>query len=103
MSCRKPTEALRAMEAPESNFKETLSLIKDAEKRGDIVIMTEMGLMGVSLEKFCQQDADGILYDLNRDEATTLTLGNEGLVRWVNDYAVAKVIRYLKEKLNEKS
>lgn len=58
------------MEAPESNFKETLSLIKDA---------------------------DGILYDLNRDEATTLTLGNEGLVRWVNDYAVAKVIRHLKE------
>ena len=85
------------------SFKETLSLIKDAEKRGDIVIMTEMGLMGVSLEKFCQQDADGILYDLNRDEGTTLTLGNEGLVRWANDYAVAKVIRYLKEKLNEKS
>ena len=26
-----------------------------------------------------------------------VTLGNEGLVRWVNDYAVAKVIRYLKE------
>lgn len=84
------------MEAPESNFKETLSLIKDAEKRGDIVLMTEMGLIGVSLEKFCQQDADNILYDLNRDEATTLTLGNEGLVRWVNDYAVAKVIRHLK-------
>ena len=91
------------MEAPESNFKETLSLIKDAEKRGDIVIMTGIGLIECPLDKFCQQDADGILYDLNRDEATTLTLGNEGLVRWVNDYAVAKVIRYLKEKLNEKS
>ena len=89
------------MEAPESNFKETLSLIKDAEKRGDIVIMTEMGLMGVSLEKFCQQDADGILYDLNRDEGTTLTLGNEGLVRWINDYAVAKVIRYLMGELEK--
>lgn len=87
----------------QENFKKTLMLIKDLEKQGILVIMTEMGLMGVSLEKFCQQDADGILYDLNRDEATTLTLGNEGLVRWVNDYAVAKVIRYLKEKLNEKS
>ena len=86
------------MGAPESNFKETLTLIKDAEKRGDIVLMTEMGLMSVSLEKFCQQDADNILYDLNRDEATTLTLGHDGLVRWVNDYAVAKVIRYLKGK-----
>jgi predicted amidohydrolase len=85
------------MEAPESNFKETLDLIRKAEKEGKIVLMTEMGLMGVSMEKFCQQDADNILYDLNRDEATTLTLGNEGLVRWVNDYAVAKVIRYLKE------
>jgi predicted amidohydrolase len=79
------------------NFKETLDLIRKAEKEGKIVLMTEMGLMGVSMEKFCQQDADNILYDLNRDEATTLTLGNEGLVRWVNDYAVAKVIRYLKE------
>lgn len=87
-----------AMEAPESNFKETLSLIQDAEKRGDIVIMTEMDLIECSLDKFCQQDADNILYDLNRDEATTLTLGNEGLVRWVNDYAVAKVIRKLKEE-----
>ena len=84
------------MAAAESDFKETLRLIQDAEKDGKIVLMTEMGLMGVSLEKFCQQDADNILYDLNRDEATTLTLGNEGLVRWVNDYAVAKVIRYLK-------
>lgn len=87
----------------QENFKKTLKLIKDLEKQGILVIMTEMGLLECPLDKFCQQDADGILYDLNRDEATTLTLGNEGLVRWVNDYAVAKVIRYLKEKLNEKS
>lgn len=53
--------------------------------------------MKCPLDKFCQQEADSILYDLNRDEATTLTLGHDGLVRWVNDYAVAKVIRYLKE------
>lgn len=86
------------MVSSDNNFKETLRLIKDLEKDGILVIMTEMGLMEVSLERFCQQDADGILYDLNRDEATTLTLGNEGLVRWVNDYAVAKVIRHLKEK-----
>ena len=85
------------MAAAESNFKETLRLIQDAEKDGKIVMMTEMGLMKCPLDKFCQQEADSILYDLNRDEATTLTLGHDGLVRWVNDYAVAKVIRYLKE------
>ena len=81
----------------QENFKKTLKLIKDLEKQGILVIMTEMGLLECPLDKFCQQDVDGILYDLNRDEATTLTLGNEGLVRWVNDYAVAKVIRHLKD------
>lgn len=80
------------------DFKETLRLIREAEKDGKIVIMTGIGLIECPLDKFCQQDADNILYDLNRDEATTLTLGNEGLVRWVNDYAVAKVIRKLKEE-----
>lgn len=79
------------------DFKDTLRLIREAEKDGKIVIMTGIGLIECPLDKFCQQDADNILCDLNRDEATTLTLGNEGLVRWVNDYAVAKVIRYLKE------
>ena len=81
----------------QENFKKTLKLIKDLEKQGILVIMTEIGLLECPLDKFCQQDADDILYDLNRDEATTLTLGNEGLVRWVNDYAVAKVIRHLKD------
>ena len=81
----------------QENFKKTLKLIKDLEKQGILVIMTGMGLLECPLDKFCQQDADSILFDLNRDEATTLTLGNEGLVRWVNDYAVAKIIRHLKD------
>lgn len=83
----------------ESSFKETLEFIRKAE--GKIVVMTELGLMEMPLDKFCKQDADSILYDLNRDEGTTLTLGSEGMVRWVNDYAVAKVIRYLKENLDK--
>lgn len=85
----------------ENSFKETLKFVKDLEKEGKIVIMTGFGLMDFPLDKFCDRDADNILYDLNRDEATTLTLGNEGLERWVNDYAVAKVIRYLKENLDK--
>lgn len=97
MIYQRQIEVQVVMDRAENNFKETLRLIQDAEKDGNIVLMTEMGLMECPLEMFCQQDADGILYDLNRDEATTLHLGNEGLERWVNDYAVAKVIRYLKE------
>lgn len=86
------------MVAQESNFKEVLTLIRDLERDGILVIKTEMGLMEVSLERFCQQDADSILWNLNRDEGTTLTLGSDGMERWVNDYAVAKVIRKLKEE-----
>ena len=85
------------------SFKETLRLIRDLEKDGIICIMTAVGLLECSLDKFIEQDADSILYDLNRDEATTLHLGSEGLERWVNDYAAAKVIRRLKERLNEKA
>lgn len=81
----------------EISFKEALARIEAADKEGKIVTMTELGLMEVPLDIFCRQGADGILYDLNRDEATTLHLGSEGLERWINDYAVAKVIRYLKK------
>lgn len=82
-------------------FSDALELVRDAEKSGDIVLMTEIGLIEVSLEKFCQQDADGILYELNRDESTTLALGSDGMERWINDYAVAKVIRCLKEEIEK--
>ena len=77
--------------------KELFECIEKKSKKNRIVIMTIAGPLFVSIDDFCNQDAKGILYDLNRDEATTLTLGNEGLVRWVNDYAVAKVIRHLKD------
>lgn len=50
----------------------------------------------ISLEQFCKQGIEGLLYDLNRDEATTLTLNNE---RAINDLAVAQVIRYLHAKV----
>lgn len=81
----------------DTDFKKTLDTIRDAESEGRVVIMTVVGLMDVPIEQFCSQDADGILYDLNRDEVTTLTLGSDGMNRWINDYAVAKVIRYLRE------
>ena len=83
------------------NFDSTLSLIQEKEEQGKVVFMTACGLMVAPIEKFCRQSADGLLYDLNRDEATTLTLGGQGLERWVNDYATAKVIRYLISELEK--
>jgi hypothetical protein len=39
------------------------------------------------------------IYDLNRDEATVLILIDDP--KWINDYAVCKVIRTLKKRIDE--
>ena len=83
------------------NFEKTLAIVKDNESKGVVSIMTCCGLMSCNIERLCRQSADGLLYDLNRDEATTLTLGRAGNERWVNDYAVAMVIRYLMNELEK--
>lgn len=80
-----------------SDKKPTLKeLVLQREKEGKIVFMTIDGPMEVDLDKFIQQPADGILYDLNRDRATVLTFIDDP--KWVNDYAVGLVITKLKEK-----
>lgn len=85
------------------NFEKTLAIVKENESKGIVTIMTECGLMSCNVERICKQGAEGLLYDLNRDEATTLTLGKAGLERWVNDYAVAMVIRYLISELEKQN
>ncbi|MEZ3418323.1 MAG: hypothetical protein K1V99_02995 [Bacteroidales bacterium] len=70
-------------------------LIEEQIKHNRVVFQTIEGLQSADIEEFCKQDVDFLLYDLNRDEATTSTLNNE---RAINDIAVAKVIRYLHKK-----
>ena len=77
--------------------------IREKEQEGKICLMTCEGLISCDLDKFVSQNAEGILYDLNRDKATTLTLANQENLRWINDYAVAVVITKLKEELDVKS
>ena len=52
------------------------------------------------IEKLVNQPVEGLLYDLNRDEATILTWIDDP--KWINDYACAMVIRYLMNKLKIK-
>jgi hypothetical protein len=73
-------------------------ILQEYEK-GNIVIADNESIKSMNLEEFITQDVDGILYDLNRIEIVTLTFINDP--KWVNDYAVAQVIRALKSKLNE--
>lgn len=74
---------------------EEKELIREQENAGKVVLSSFGNLFSVNTEDLCSQPVDGLLYDLNRDEATTYVLNNE---RAINDIAVAKVIRYLHKK-----
>ena len=61
---------------------------------GNIVFWGAPGeLMTAKLDDFIKQPVDGMLYDLNRLEEVTLTFLDDP--KWVNDFAVALVIRKL--------
>ena len=72
------------------NDEETQKLILEKRKEGKVCFMTFEGLYTADVEEFIKQPADGILYDLNRDFPTTLTIMPEK--RWINDLAVAVTI-----------
>lgn len=79
------------------NFKK---LILDEYKKGNIVFMGVDEPLVCNLDKFLKQPIEGILYDLNRSEEVVLSFIEDP--KWVNDYAVAKVIRRLKEMVEQK-
>lgn len=66
---------------------------------GNIIFCGIGGLQGGNLKEFIKQPTEGILYDLNRDEATVLSQIENP--KWINDFAVAKVIRALKDRISE--
>jgi len=67
--------------------------------KGNIVFATSEGLMTANISEFIKQPVEGLLYDLNRDEATVLTFIEDS--KWVNDYAVCQVIRSLKDEIDK--
>ena len=73
-------------------------ILKEYEK-GNIVIIGSEGLQGIPINEFIKQPIDGMLYDLNRNEAVVLTFIDDP--RWVNDYAVCKTIRALGKRIEE--
>lgn len=82
-------------------FEQTLDVIRGQEKHGNITIETIEGLAVIPLDDIVNWEADSLLYDLNRDKATTIALGRDGMERWINDYAVAVVIEYLLNELKK--
>jgi hypothetical protein len=68
--------------------------ILTAYSNGNIVYASTEGACVVNLNEFIEQPIDGLLYDLNRSEEVILTFIDD--LKWINDYAVCKVIRALK-------
>ena len=64
--------------------------------KGNLVYAHIEGYSVVSVEDFVKQPVDGMLYDLNRGEEVSLSFITDQ--KWVNDFAVALVIRKLVEQ-----
>lgn len=65
-------------------------------EKGNVVVSSIEGLQAMPLNEFIKQPVEGMLYDLNRGELTVLAFIEDP--KWVNDYAVCKVIRALKHE-----
>jgi len=79
-----------------NKFEKYRDLILAEHKKDNIVFSSINIPQVVNLDKFLTQHIDGILYDLNRSEEVVLTFIEDE--KWINDYAVCKVIRRLKEQ-----
>ena len=80
--------------------KEIIDFILAKRKEGKAVYYVSPDELAISaLEDLCDQPVDGLLYDLNRDEASILAFASEDNPYWVNNYATAQVIRYLKGRV----
>ena len=77
-------------------------LVLAERKKGNVVYLCIDEVLSAPVKEIIKQPAEGLLWDLNRDEVTALTLmDKEGMTHWVNNFAVALVIKELKRQLDE--
>lgn len=80
-------------------MEEIKKLVLAEYEAGNIVVSTHDGLANAKLSEIIKQPSDGLLYDLNRSEEVILTFIDDP--KWINDFACAKVIRALKDRIEE--
>jgi hypothetical protein len=68
-------------------------------EKGNLVFADYEGLKSIRFEDFINQPLDGMLYDINRNMATILTYIDEP--KWVNDFALTKLLEYYYNKCKE--
>ena len=67
--------------------------------KGNLVYADIEGLKSIKFKDFVKQPLEGMLYDINRDTATILTFIEEP--KWVNDFALTKLLEYYYNKCKE--
>jgi hypothetical protein len=77
-------------------------IVLEERDKGNVVYLAIDTALVAPVKEIIKQPVDGLLWDLNRDEATALTfMDKEGMIHWVNNFAVALVIRELKRRIEE--
>ena len=88
------------METKEKEMFESIrDMVLSEWDKGNLVYADIEGLKSVKFEDFIKQPLDGMLYDINRDTATILTFLDDP--KWVNDFALTKLLEYYYNKCNE--
>lgn len=77
-------------------------IVLEAKDDGRVVFLCIDEVLTAPVKEIIKQPADGLLWDLNRDEVTALSwMNKDGMIHWVNNFAVALVIRELKSQLEQ--
>ena len=84
----------------EEQLKSIADTVRAEYEKGNIVFWDcEDNLLTANLQDFMKQPVDGVLYDLNRSEEVILTFIDNP--KWVNDYAMCKIVRELYKRIEE--
>lgn len=84
-----------------SEKKKYSELVIEERNKGNVVFLALDEILSTPVKEIVKQPVDGLLWDLNRDEATALMfMDREGMAHWVNNFAVSLVIRELKAQLS---
>jgi len=86
------------MNIKQSNMekKDIIEAQRKAFDEGCVLFNTCEGVVKMKLKDIVNQPTDGLLYDLNRDEATVMTIFDEQ--KLMNELATINVLKYLHEK-----
>lgn len=85
-----------------SGEKKWSEIVREERDKGNVVYLCIDSVMVAPIKEIVKQPADGLLWDLNRDCVTALSfMDEEGMTHWVNNFAVALVIRELKSQVTQ--